>query len=423
MKNRILPAILSMVIFLPSFLLLTGCSDEPKAQVRDIVAKDLMGEVSPKDVGTDIDISSSLKNPIYDFAVELFQESLEDKQNTLVSPISVIYALGMTANGAAGNTLSQMEDVFGLPIEELNEYLYAYNEMLPSSNKYKVNIANSIWFKDVESLAVDPDFLQTNANWYEASLYKAAFDNTTLKDINSWVSDKTDGMIDKILEEISPESVMYLINAVSFDAEWMKKYNEDQIRDGVFTNEDNSSQDAKLMYSEENRYLEDDQAIGFVKYYADRKYAFVALLPDEGLKVSDYVSSLTGDRLNKILSDMEDATVYTAIPKFKYEYDIEMSPILASMGMTDAFDFSLADFSKMGSSEEGSLVINQVLHKTFISLDEKGTKAGAVTAVDMATTSAPVEIKEVYLDRPFVYMLIDCEVNMPIFMGTLMDVE
>jgi serpin B len=176
------------------------------------------------------------------------------------------------------------------------------------------------------------------------------------------------------------------------------------------------------MYSDESKYLEDDMATGFLKPYADGKYAFVALLPNEGVKVADYVSSLTSNNVSRLLNSMEDVTVMTAIPKFKTEYDIEMSEILESMGMPDAFDEGLADFSKMASLQEGKLFISQVKHKTFLALDEKGTRAGAVTSVEMAGTSAPVDIKQVYLDRPFVYMIIDSELNMPIFIGTTMEI-
>ena len=139
----------------------------------------------------------------------------------------------MTANGAANETLSQMEEVLGkdIPLEELNEYLYYYVNNLPSEEKSKLNIANSIWFRDDEDrLTVEKDFLQKNADYYNAAIYKSPFDDQTLQDINYWVKTNTDGMIDKILEKIDDDSIMYLINAIVFDAEW-KIYNKSDIHE------------------------------------------------------------------------------------------------------------------------------------------------------------------------------------------------
>jgi len=361
-----------------------------------------------------------------DFAVRLFQQSLEEEGNTLISPLSVISALGMTANGAEGDTLSQMEQVLGMESSQLNTYLHDYREGLPEKEgKYKLNMANAIWFKDTPGLVVEEEFLQTNTDYYDATVRKAPFDDSTLKDINDWVSDNTDEMIPTILDDIASEAVMYLINALSFDAEWQEIYYEHQVRNGEFTKEDGSKQDATLMYSEEYSYLEDEDAIGFMKYYADGKYAYVALLPNEEISVSEYVASLTGEKLHNILTNASDRKVKAAIPKYESEYEIEMSAVLASMGMESAFDMSTADFSGLGYSENGNLYIDKVIHKTFIGVDEKGTKAGAATAVVMVEGAA-MEVEEpirIYLDRPFVYMIVDCENNVTIFMGAMKDLQ
>ena len=359
-----------------------------------------------------------------DFAVRLFQASIKPGENTLVSPVSVLYALAMTANGAKGDTLAQMEKVLGASVPELNVYLRAYMDSLSESEKYKLNIANAIWFTDKQSFTADPEFLQKNADNYGADIYQAPFDETTLDDINKWVEYKTDGMIKDILDRIPESAVMYLVNALAFDAEWEEIYKENKIRDSIFTTEDGEEQEAELMYSEERRFLEDENAVGFIKYYADQKYAFAALLPDEGITVADYAASLTGEKLHGLLSDPEIVKVRAAIPKFESEYSTEMSSILADMGMPDAFDVERADFSGLAESTEGNIFINRVLHKTFIAVDERGTKAGAATVVEMiAESCAPgyEEIREVILNRPFVYMLIDCESNLPLFIGTVTD--
>lgn len=414
MKKRII----SIILCLPMTLLsLTGCG-------KTAASEDLTKDIKAATVSTNTDINGEDKNSIADFAVRLFQSSMSNDQNSLVSPISVLYALSMTANGAKGETLTQMEDVLGLPIDELNTYLYSYMKALPESDDYKLSIANSIWFHDDESLTVNSDFLQTNANYYNAGIYKAAFDDTTLDDINTWVKDNTDGMIDKILDKISDDAIMYLVNALAFDAKWQEEYNADQVSNAVFNTESGEEQDTEMMYSDEHVYLEDDNTVGFLKYYKDNKYAFVALLPDEGTSIADYAATLTGDKIMNLLDSSQDVTVYASIPKFESDYSLDLAQALKDMGMPLAFDADYADFTGLGTSENGNIYIGRVLHKTFITVDELGTKAGAATVVEMLTEGCMIEeIKTVYLNRPFVYMLIDCETNLPLFIGTMMDLN
>lgn len=397
---------------------LTACSQ--------VSANDLMKDVPAKavDVLPDMDAGAAAAA---DFGVRLFKTSMEEGKNTLISPLSVLYALAMTANGADGATLTQMEKVLGMDVDKLNSYMLAYLDLLPESKDYKMSLANSIWFKDDPNFAVEQSFLQINADYYGAGAYKAAFDEGTRNDINNWVKEHTDGMIPEIIDEIPDEAIMYLVNALAFDAKWADEYEEHQIREGSFTMEDGTRQDVDMMHSEEYTYLEDDLATGFIKYYKDRKYAFVAMLPNEGVTVSQYVDSLTGEHLRELLNNPQDLTVFASIPKFETEYDIEMSEVLQEMGMTDAFDWRVADFSRLGTyNVDGmNICINRVLHKTFISVTEQGTRAGAATAVEMVAEGAMeiVEFKEVVLDRPFVYMLIDCETNLPFFIGTMMNVN
>lgn len=417
MRNRFIKMACCIILSLSVLVSLSGCVTAPLAQ-----GENLMADQKANVTYTDVDIAGNNAVAVTDFAVRLFQHNAEEGKNILISPLSVLSALAMTSNGANGNTLTQMEDVFGLSVEELNPYLHAYINALPSDEKYKLSLVNSIWFRDHERFTVKQEFLQTNANWYSADIYKAPFDDATLKDINSWVSDETDGMIKDILDKIPEEAVMYLINALAFDAEWERIYNENMVQDGVFTKEDGTEKNVELMYSEEHQYLQDDAATGFIKYYADQKYAFVALLPNKGVSVSDYVASLTGEKLHEVLSNIKSVQVNAAIPKFEIEYDVEMNDILEEMGMIEAFDPTAADLSGIGSSISGNLYISRVLHKTFIAVDEKGTKAGAATVVEVSDESAPMEVETVYLNRPFVYMLIDCEANLPFFIGTAVDI-
>lgn len=415
-KTRIGLMIISLLLVCAMAVNLTGCTMEVQAQ-------DLMEGITPNNV-TALDDLSSQNADVTDFAIRLFKTSEESGKNTLISPLSVLCALAMTANGAEKETLEQMETVLGMTTEELNLYLYSYMKNLPQGEKYKLSLANSIWFTEDERFTVNQDFLQTNADYYGADIYKAPFNEQTKKDINNWVKQNTDEMIPEIVDQIPADAITYLVNALAFEAEWLENYEKSQVRDGVFTKEDNTKQNVDFMHGIEGTYLEDDNATGFMKHYIGGKYAFVAMLPNEGVSVSEYIASLDGESLNTLLANPQHTTVHTSIPKFETEYSIEMSDILKDMGMTDAFDIYNADFEGIGTSTDGNIHISRVLHKTFISVGEKGTKSGAATVVEMADGAAaePQKPKEIYLNRPFVYMLIDCENNIPFFIGTMMNV-
>ncbi len=386
-------------------------------------AADLMEGIVPQEVDTVKELSGGGKE-LTGFAVELLKNSIEDGENTLVSPLSLLSALGMTANGAKGETLAQMEKTLGMDIETLNFWMHTY---LQGTNQEEspLALANSVWFKDDEGFTVSDSFLQTNANFYGADAYKAPFDDGTVQEINQWVKEKTDGMIPEILDEIPMRTVMYLVNALTFDAKWENIYEENHVFPGIFTKEDGSQQEITMMSSDEGVYLEDENATGFIKYYEGRKYAFAALLPNEGITVEEYINGLTGESLVGLLRNARKEKVYTKLPKFEAEYSLEMSETLSNMGMPDAFIMGKADFSGIGScpAANDEFAISRILHRTFISVDEAGTRAGAATATEIVLKGDAITPHSVCLDRPFVYMLLDCESGLPFFMGTMMDVN
>ena len=347
---------------------------------------------------------------------------MTDKENLLLSPLSLELALAMTANGANKDTLTQMEDVLGLPVDRLNPYLHAYVNQLADEEHAALLLANSIWLKDDKKLTVTPDFLQTNADYFQAGIYKAPFDSSTVDAINDWTSRHTKEMIPTLLDKIPDEAVMYLVNALTFEADWEAPYTEDQIDNGIFTKEDGTTEEVEYLHSSEYEYLKDGQASGFLKYYANGDYAFAALLPDEGISMEDYIASLTGEQLRNLLTNSELTTVEASIPKFETDFDQNMSETFQHMGMTDAFDYKHADFAKLGHNEGRNICIERVLHKTHISVTEQGTKAGAASAAEMTAKMSmipPEEIKTIRLDRPFLYMIIDCHTSTPVFLGVL----
>lgn len=372
-----------------------------------------------------------------DFAIRLFQESMDGTQNILVSPLSVINALAMTANGAKGETLTQMEDLFGADISSLSEYLRTLNQTLPDEENCKLHLANSIWYRDNQGFSVKEDFLKINTDFFHSEIYPSSFDSTALQEINRWVSDHTDGMIPQIIDQIEEDTVMYLINALAFDALWLAPYGESQIQADYFIPENWNTQSSdaspspgigvQMMHSQESVLLRDmdDQgrtaALGFLKYYSGGKYALATLLPGEGTGIEDYVNSLSGEKICRILAEASDAEINAALPIFETEYSVNMKDILTAMGMTAAFDPDTADLSGIGSYPGSRLYVDDVIHKTYISVDSSGTKAGAATAVVIMKETALLERNpiDITLNRPFVYMIVDCENMAPVFIGVL----
>lgn len=431
--SRTLSAVIACLLLLAAALCFAGCAlpteteDVTKAKTESSTKKTPTNQTSVETpVETPPETLVTEKERVTDFAVRLFRatskgEAGEADKNILVSPLSVLYALAMTANGANGETRAQMESTLGMKTEDLNVYLRDYAASLAKNEGGELHVANSIWFTDNPSFTVNQSFLQTNADYYNAGIFRAPFDQTTCDSINNWVKQETDDMIPSILDQIPDDAVMYLVNALAFKAEWWSLYSEDDVRDGTFTRENGQTDAVKMMYSKESRYLEDDGATGFIKYYAGRSYAFVALLPKEGTTVAEYLETLDGASLSALLANAQSTTVQTAIPTFETDCSVKMSNVLKEMGMQLPFDSSGADFKSLGVSTGGNIFINNILHKTTISVTPKGTVAGAATAVECGIESVePAPQKEVCLDRPFVYLLIDCENNIPFFIGTQM---
>lgn len=418
MKKRLLALLLTLSI---TTISLTGCGSK-------IQATNLMEEKKPANPVKMTSISETNTIAATDFAVRLFQQAKNGEENTLISPLSVLPALSMTCNGTKDETRFQMEQTLGMPVDKLNEYLYSYIHHLPNEKDCQFHLANSIWLRDAKDFIVDDNFLKNNAKYYDAGIYQSAFDDQTLADINNWVAAQTNDMIPTILDQIDSDAYMYLINALSFDSKWSSIYESSSVSNDVFTTENGTSQDVEMMHSSEYEYIEDENVSGFLKPYSGYSYAFVALLPKEGIPLTEYVNSLTGEHLHHLLTTVEECPITAGIPKFETEFSIDLIPPLQTLGIHDAFDKDLANFSGMGSFDSPweRLYINSILHKSFFSIGEKGTKAGASTIVGMeksASSINPEEAKEVILDRPFLYMIVDYENRFPIFIGTADDMQ
>lgn len=367
-------------------------------------------------------------------SMNLFSGVLEQEgegQNICISPTSMMMAFGMLENGAGGETLSQIENVFGkIPVSEMNPIMYQMAQRFNGAEDVNWNVANSIWFKDDGFAEVVPDFATAVKNYYGADIWMAPFDDSTLNDINGWVNDQTHGMIPGILDNIPEDARMYLINAMAFEGEWMNEYEESDIMEGqIFTNYDNSTTEVTLLFSVENNYFEIAGGTGFIRPYKGGEYSFVGILPEEGTSVEDFVAELAanGDQFAVAVRHPEYSSenVYVKIPEFTSEYFVEMSSVLQEMGMELPFDPDNADLTGMVRATEDvdyNAYIGRVLHKTFIDVNREGTRAAAVTAIETLDACVAPMIEEpvyVYLDRPFVYGIVDNATGLPVFLGTV----
>lgn len=378
------------------------------------------------DISPDQSLSAQApEEAIIDIAVDTVKSLYKGDGNLLISPVSISLALGLTSGGAKNETFNQFERVLGrgVPMPEMSTFYSNLTERLDESKHVEIEVANSVWARD--DFNVYDSFLEFADEYYDAEAYTEPFNDSTVGKINRWVSDNTDGMIKRIIDKIAPETVMYLINAMSFDAEWQREYTDtsDYYK---FTNAAGDTETVTGMFSDESRYLEDENTTGFVKNYKGGEYGFAVFLPNEDISINDYVASLTGKKLLSLLENSQNITVETKLPKFSYEYSESLNDTLMAMGLTDAFDSKKSDLTGLGASPDGNLYIGNVLHKTFIEVAEKGTKAAAVTAVEVNCESAPAymgEVKRVTVNRPFVFAIIENETNIPLFIGTVLTVK
>ena len=362
-------------------------------------------------------------------AVTLLQKQMEQdaNQNVLISPLSISTALALTANGADGETLNQMQNFFGEEIASLNTDLKEYTENLYSDEKSRCISANAVWINQNGKITVKDDFLKTADEVYQAGVFEEVFTPATKDSVNSWVNEHTENMIENMIDRVDENDIMYLVNALTFDAQWSDQYDDYQIEDDMFTAFDGSERTVSMMTAKEHIYLDDGKATGFMKAYKGG-YSFVALLPNEDTDIQSYVNSLDAEALVKLLNEPQFEPVITDTPAFESDYSTSLKDTLQALGMKDAFSRQNADFSAMAetTNPEDNIFISDVLHKTYISVDKNGTKAAAATAVVMGITNAAREEeppKEVILNRPFVYMIVDSRENLPLFIGTVMDIK
>lgn len=336
-----------------------------------------------------------------DFSIRLVQALSDQEGNLTVSPLSLAYALGMIENGASEETLAQLEEVLGLSAEDLREIYAAF----PQSDN--ISVANALWVRD--DCPVDPQFLEDSRTFYEAEVFNAPFDDQAIHQINAWANEQTDGMIPSVLHQFPENAVMILLDAIAFSAKWITPYDPAFTTDGTFVAASGEEQTAHYMRSTEYAYIETECATGFIKSYEGGDYEFVALLPNEGYDPRGVITAMSGTELRNVLTHTEYIPVHTVMPRFSNEMQLDLTDPLQNMGADAAFS-EQEGFDRMLSTDcESSQPLNldSITQNTFIEVDEYGTRAAAVTVEILCGSAAIDDYREVTLNRPFAYMIVE----------------
>lgn len=351
---------------------------------------------------------------ITDFSLRLFSKTVESDKNTLIAPVGVVNILAMLANGAKSGTKTQIETALGAKLEQLNKFI---KDFFADGGKTLKN-AGGIWVNAAAKLRPEKDFTGAMKKYYSAEIKECAFDEKAVADINGFTKKHTDGMIDKIIDEINPLDVMIMLNAVCFNARWDKRHKDDDIVPGVFTDIDGRKTETDMMCSEENIFIKTEDATGFAKLYKGGKYEFVALLPGENINAVDFAKSLTGEKFENALKTAQRTPVKVQIPEFATDYERNnLKNTLISMGISDIFDSQKSDLTAIGEN----LFVGKIKQKAYIKTDRKGTKAARATMAQIRVMSLMCT-EFVALDRPFVYAVCKSENHTPLFIGTVIKI-
>jgi serpin B len=400
---------------LPSLLILAGCSDPPVGPPKEITKL-------PRPL-TAAEQQVSVSGNAFTFALLRQINAVQAGENVFISPLSASMALGMTMNGASGATFDAMRSTLGFDATELEDINRGYQgliallrELDPSTD---IRIANSIWYRN--GFPANTDFVSAMTGFFGARISPLDFSSSTAPaTINDWVKTSTAGKIDKIVDQIGADVMMYLINAIYFKGSWRMAFDRSNTRDGTFRLADGTTQPIRMMSQSGNTlriaYNPDFRSVDLL--YGNSAFAMTILVPNGPADVNDLVAKLSTDKWNDWMTQFHEAKATLALPKFTLKYERELNDDLKALGMAIAFDENDADFSRM-SPLGADLYISKVKQKTYVDVHEEGTEAAAVTSVEISVTSAPPAI---VVDRPFVFAIRERLTGTILFIGKIMEI-
>lgn len=356
------------------------------------------------------------------FGFDLFKQVLKQDRdkNVFVSPTSVSLALSMVYNGAEGQTRQVMAKTLNLKdasIDGANKANAALIEFLATPEPgLKLEIANSLWTR--ENVAIKPEFIQRNRDSFRADVFDLDFaDPSAPTTINNWVNKRTQSKITRLVDRIDSAQVMIAVNAVYFKGTWTDPFDPKWTRNESFSLADGKTKPVPMMCRNGNYSYYKGPGFSAVSIpYGKGKMSMYVFLPDEGTKLSAFLDGLNPKSFDEWVSNFSAQQVLVMLPKFKIEYGVALNDSLVAMGMGEAFSKG-ANFSGISSTP---LWIGQVVHKTYVNVDEEGTEAAAATGVFMAAGPRP-QFVEFKVDRPFFCVIRDNKTGEMLFMGTVVD--
>jgi len=365
-------------------------------------------------------ISAGTNDFAFDFFKNLQQVDDSDK-NLFVSPLSLHIALGMLLNGAENETASEilktlkMEDVSR---EDLNKaYKTLLSDMPAADSKVTLGLANSIWYRN--NFSVETDFMNVLRQSFDAEITGLEFNNAAKDRINQWASDKTNGKIKKVLDQISPDEVMFLLNALYFKGDWATKFDPKNTVDQPYHLQSGTNKNVKMMYAKSSFALSGSEKYTAVKLpYGNGQFEMTVLLPRDQNSIIEILNSFTTAQWSKIKSDTAKIGINLGLPRFTLEYSKKLNNVLNSIGIQKAFG-NMAEFQKISKAE--AIKVSFVKQDTYLGVDERGTEAAAVTSIGMvAVSTGPQEPQNIIFDRPFGLIISEKTSNTILFMGRIM---
>jgi serpin B len=362
------------------------------------------------------------------FAFKLFAKltKQEPGRNIFISPASVALALAMVYNGAAGETQQAIAAALELVSMSLDDINRANAELLGAIEhadpQVRLVIANSLWAR--KGLSFERDFLRRCEEFYQAEVAALDFaEPRAAATINAWVSEHTDGKIEKILDRIDPAAVLFLLNAIYFKGNWTRQFDRRRTEEQAFHLLDGSQKKHPLMaQSGEYRHCEgpDFQAVSLP--YGSERLSMYVFLPKQRTSLTAFQRSLSDGNWNAWMRQFREREGTIVLPRFKLTYEVKLNEALMALGMTAAFDRRRANFEGMCPGQGRAVSIDEVKHKTFVEVNEEGTEAAAVTSVGMVLASfAPKRTFSMVVDRPFFCAIRDDQNGTILFMGSIVE--
>lgn len=361
------------------------------------------------------------------FSLQLFSEITKNETagtNVFVSPLSMYYALAMAGVGSDTETLKEFEALLGwdnLKQEEVLALMKSiYTELIPDKDKLTLAIANSLWQRN--GFPVFDSYTDTVHKYFDAEIHSLDFNNQqAVAIINAWIENKTQGLITDMLDQISPDALMYLINAIYFKGDWKYAFEPDDNLQAPFYQADGSSVLAIYMNQKTYlNYLKNDLFTSVQLPYSDSSYCMTLILPDTAVGIDGLLQVLITENWGSWAKAYQMSTVTVLLPKFKFAYGLRnINQELNDLGLVSAFNPIAADFSKISDRQ---INISRVLHKAFIEVNEQGSEAAAATAVEFEYTSIGDELL-LTLNRPFVFAIEHKPTQTLLFLGKVAFIE